>query len=455
MLIWDEVLLQTIRDLAFGPPMSARAQALVHTAMFDAWAAYDDVAVGVMLGGSLRRPADERTTANKEEAMSFAAYRQLVDLFPARVEVFAETLIGLGYDPDDTSTDVSMPAGIGNVVAQALQAFRHDDGSNQLNGYAPLVDHPSVNGPLDPLEPGVGGLVDPSRWQPLIHHVGGREVVQRWINVNWPQVVPFSMPSGDFFAVEPPAPVKSGEYRRQAQELINLQAGLDDRQKVIAELWADGPTSSFPPGHWHEIAQWVSRRDGHTLDDDVKMFFLVANAVMDAGIAAWTTKLEYDYVRPITAVRYLKQGKKIVAWRGPGLGVGVMRGELWTPYQPTNFVTPPFAEYTSGHSAFSMAAATVLRRFTGSDALGLCITVAAGSSRVEPGLVPAEDLELCWPTFTYAAEEAGMSRLYGGIHFRKGNENSLTLGAQVGQQVWDVAQAHFDGTARTRVVSSN
>ena len=387
--------------------------------------------------------------------MSFAAYRQLVDLFPRRVEIYDNALIALGYDPDNTSTDVTTPAGIGNVVADALQAFRHDDGSNQLNGYAPLDDYSSVNGPLDPLEPGVGGLVDPSRWQPLIHHIGGRELTQPWINVNWPKVAPFSMPSGGFFAVEPPAPLLSGEYRRQVQEVINIQAKLDDRQKVIAEIWADGPTSSFPPGHWHEIAQWVSRRDGNTLDDDVKMFFLVSNAVMDAGIAVWTTKYEYDYVRPITAVRYLKRGKKIVAWRGPGLGVGVMRGDAWTPYQPTDFFTPPFAEYTSGHSAFSMSAATVLRRFTGSDALDLCITVAAGSSRVEPGLVPAEDVELCWPTFTYAAEEAGMSRLYGGIHFRMGNENSLTLGAQVGQRVWDVAQQYFDGTAQRTMASPN
>jgi hypothetical protein len=231
------------------------------------------------------------------------------------------------------------------------------------------------------------------------------------------------------------------------QEVINIQAKLTDRQKVIAEYWADGPSSEFPPGHWCTIAQYVSRQNGHTLDEDVRLFFLVANAVFDASIAAWTAKIEYDYVRPVTAIRYLKQGKRIRAWAGPGQGTQVIAGEAWVPYQVPTFRTPPFAEYVSGHSTFSMAAATVIQQFTGSDEYGVCETFPPGWSRVEPGLVPAHQVELCWDTFTAAAEEAGMSRLYGGIHFRQGNEAGLTLGRQVGRVVWAKARSYFAGPA--------
>ena len=443
VLFWGEATLQSIRETQQGPPVTARTLAMVHTAMYDAWAAYDAVAVGTQMGGALRRPAEEHTTANKEAAISHAAFRTLVDLFPGRVDVYRFLMQSRGYDPDDGTTDPVNPVGVGNLAAAALLAFRHEDGSNQLNGYADYSGYVPVNGPLDPTLPGITGLVDPFRWQPLIHD--GQ--VQSWIIPHWTNVTPFALTSADQFMPPPPAPVKSGEFRRQVQEVINTQARLTDRQKVIAEFWADGPSSEFPPGHWCTIAQDVSRRLGLTLDDDVKLFFLVANAVFDASIGAWSAKIEYDYVRPVSAIRFLKQGQKIRAWAGPGLGTRVIDGEAWVPYQVSTFRTPPFAEYVSGHSAFSAAGATVLRRFLGTDSYGACVTIPAGWSKVEPGLVPAQSMELCWDTFWNAAEEAGASRLYGGIHFRQGNEEGLILGRRVGEEVWRKAQTYFDGRA--------
>ena len=442
---WGEACLQSIRETKHAPPMTARTLAVVHTAMYDAWTAYDAVAVGTRLGGALRRPAGEHTVANKEAAISYAAFRTLVDLFPARVGVFESLMRSRGYDPGDETTDPASPVGVGNLAAAALLEFRHEDGSNQLNGYADYTGYSPVNEPFDPTLPGVPGLADPSRWQPLIHNGG----VQRWIIPHWENVIPFALTSADQFMPPPPAAVKSGEFRRQVQEVIRIQANLTDRQKVIAEFWADGPSSEFPPGHWCTIAQHVSRRRGLTLDEDVKLFFLVANAVFDASIGAWAAKIHYDYVRPVSAVRYLKEGKKIRAWAGPGLGSGVIDGEAWVPYQVASFRTPPFAEYVSGHSTFSAAAATVLGRHFGSDAYGACATFAPGWSRVEPGVVPAEAVELCWDTFSSAAEEAGVSRLYGGIHFRQGNEAGLAMGRSIGEQVWNKAQRYFDGSAQT------
>jgi hypothetical protein len=94
-----------------------------------------------------------------------------------------------------------------------------------------------------------------------------------------------------------------------------------------------------------------------------------------------------------------------------------MDGRFWIPYQLSTFPTPPFPEFISGHSAFSAAGATVLRVFTGSDRFGSSVTLAAGSSKTEPALTPSSPVTLEWETFTGAANQAGLSRRYGGIHF--------------------------------------
>lgn len=109
---WNEAALQGVRDSKIGPPMVARALAIIHTCIFDAWAAYDRRAKGTQLGGMLRRPKAERTDANKAKAISFAAYRAAVDLFPGdKATVFDPLMESLGYDPSDTSADTTTLAG--------------------------------------------------------------------------------------------------------------------------------------------------------------------------------------------------------------------------------------------------------------------------------------------------------------------------------------------------------
>ena len=122
------------------------------------------------------------------------------------------------------------------------------------------------------------------------------------------------------------------------------------------------------------------------------------------------------------------KGRKVLAWGGPFRGTQLIAGEDWHPYQAASFVTPPFPEYTSGHSGFSTASAEILKLFTGSDKFGASVTLPVGSSRIEPGLVPSTPVTLEWKTFTEAAEEASLSRLYGGIHFNDGNEQGRIMG---------------------------
>ena len=129
--------MQGLRDAKMGAPVAARALAIVHTCMYDAWVAYDERAVGTQLRGALRRTASERTEANKERAISYAAYRALSDVLPVDTNsVYTPLMWELGYDPDDHSTDIETPTGIGNVACAAVLEFRHHDGANQLGDMA-------------------------------------------------------------------------------------------------------------------------------------------------------------------------------------------------------------------------------------------------------------------------------------------------------------------------------
>jgi len=445
VVTWNKAMLQAIRDTRPGPPIVARMLAVTHTCMYDTWAAYDSVAVGTRLGGTLRRPMSERTLLNKKRAMSFAAYRALVDLFPpAEKAKFDAVLMGLGYPLGETSsTDRDTPAGVGNFACQAVLDYRHDDGSNQLGdlhsgAYSDYTNYAPVNTPDQ--------INDPNHWQPL--RIGS--VTQQFIAPHWGNVIPFALKRPDQFAPKDPKfyPKDAAQYLKQAQQILNYSANLTDRQKVIAEYWADGPSSELPPGHWTLFAEVVSARDHHTLDQDVKMFFAMTNAVFDAGISVWHFKRFYDYVRPVTAIHYLFKGQQVRAWASPNKGTGLIDGADWRPYQALTFVTPPFAEYVSGHSAFSASAAKVLKLFTGSDRFGYSVTIPANSSFVEDG-VPESALTLYWRTFSDAADEAGISRRYGGIHFVDGDLQARKMGKKIGKQAWRKALTYFHGTAGT------
>jgi hypothetical protein len=457
VLRWNEAALQGVRDAKLGAPVAARSLAIVDTCVYDAWAAYDEHAVGTQLGGALRRPLAERTLANKERAISYAAYRALSDVLPVdTAAVYRPLMKELGYDPADNSTDIETPTGIGNVACAAVLEFRHHDKANQLGdlaqgAYSDWSDYKAANPPATvPARYMDSKALNPDHWQPLSYiDANGNLVVQKFAAVQWCFVTPFAMKSGEELRkeVEPgPALYGSAEFQEQAEELVAISAGLTDKQKMIAEYWLDGPRSEQPPGHWMLLAQYISERDHHTLDEDVKMYFALSNAMLDAGIAAWDAKRTYDSVRPVMAIEMLFKGKPIRAWGGPGKGTVEMDGSQWIPYQLATAPTPPFPDYVSGHSTYSAAAARILQLWTGSDRFGYSVTLAKGSSKIEHGITPREPVTLKWETFTAAADEAGMSRRYGGIHFQRADLAGRALGRTVGDKVWAKANGYFNGT---------
>jgi hypothetical protein len=343
----------------------------------------------------------------------------------------------LGYNPANASTDPSNPVGIGNAVAAAVLDFCHKDGSNQLGdlgGTGPYTDYTGYQAVNFPEE-----IVDPSHWQPLRSDTGA---VQRYLSPHWGKVVPFALKSADQFRPGPPPKVGTWLFQQRLLDTMRLNRELDDRGKMSAEYWDDFAGTDTPPGHWNRLAEEVSLRDQNDLDKDVKMFFALNAALHDVSVAVWDAKRTYDYIRPISAIRYFFKGQTIQGWAGKGRGIASIDGSEWQSW----IATPPHPEFPSGHSAYSNAAAEILRRFTGSDTFVKQVKFAAGSSRFDPGTSPSADTTLDWQTFSEVAEDAAVSRRVAGIHYDEADFRSRVLGRSVAAQAWDRAQQLIKGT---------
>ena len=207
----------------------------------------------------------------------------------------------------------------------------------------------------------------------------------------------------------PPGPpsLDSQQYAADYEEVKELGPAIGstrtEDQTEIALFWADGAGTETPPGHWNSIAQIIADAQRNTLEENARLFALLNIAMADAAICSWDAKYTYDFWRPVTAIAFAE----------PQLN--------WMSF----IVTPPFPDYTSGHSTFSAAAATVLPLFFGTDDLPF----TTGSDFL-PGVF--RSFSACFD----AADEAAASRIYGGIHFRTASEDGLQAGISIGQ--WTV-----------------
>jgi len=432
------------------PTVGSRALAIWATAMYDAWAAYDEKAVGSRLGGTLRRPAAERTIENKKKAISFASYRALLFMYPDEKDYLDGEMKKLGYDPSDRSTDPATPQGIGNAAAQAIIDYRRNDGANQLgnevggNGtpYGDYTYYKPVNS--------VDTVIDPDRWQPITFTLkDGRKVTPGFLTPHWYRVKPFALESSSQFRPGPPPMTTTDDavLRKETAQVLAYNNSLTNQQKAIVEFMRDGPRSTGQSGHWLRFAQDVSRRDKQTLDQDVKLYFVIANVAFDAFISCWETKRFYDSSRPWTLVRYYYKGQTIKGWAGVGGGVREMPAEQWHPYSPDTFITPPFPGYTSGHATVSGACAKTLELFTGTDAYGF----AEKRKHCELTETAAgEEVMLDLPTWSSTAEMAALSRAMGGYHIPIDNNVGLKVGREIAAWSWPKYQEYFNGTAKVR-----
>jgi len=283
-----------------------------------------------------------------------------------------------------------------------------------------------------------------------------------------------------------------------------------DYTRILAEFWADGPDSETPPGHWFTILNYVSDNpllekkingEGETVSNlewDVKTYFALGGAMHDSAIAAWGVKGWYDYIRPISAIRYMadqgqstdntlsnynangiplieglievvqaddplvdihpdNEGKiKLYTWRGHTYienteedvaGVGWILAENWWPYQRPSFVTPPFAGYVSGHSTYSRAAAEMMTQLTGSaffpGGIGEFEAKENEFLVFEDG--PSQDVILQWATYRDASDQCSLSRIWGGIHPPMDDIPGRLIGEQIGNEAYELAEVYFNG----------
>ena len=282
-----------------------------------------------------------------------------------------------------------------------------------------------------------------------------------------------------------------------------------DYARVLAEFWADGPDSETPPGHWFTILNYVNdhpafekrwRGQGPILPElewDVKAYFTLAGTVHDAAVAAWALKGYHDYLRPISALRwmatlgqstdstlpgyhplgikldsgyvelvdsldpladsgYVNVGKiKFKAWAGPDsiadpktdmAGVDWILAENWWPYQRPSFVTPPFAGFVSGHSTFSRAAADVMTYMTGDNyfpgGMGEFLAEKNKFLVFEEG--PSTNITLQWATYQDASDQCSLSRIWGGIHPPSDDIPGRILGMKIGEDAFNLAKTYWE-----------
>ena len=424
------------------PTVTSRMLGLTFVAIFDAWSRYDEKAIPVYLTDTNRRPGKERTLKNKEIAISYAAYGALCEYYYSDKELFSSFMKELRLDPTNASLDPNTPEGIGNLAAKHVIAARRGDGSNQYaeedgsNGVL-YFDYTKYN-PMNPVDK----INDINKWQPKNFSDGkGGKFCPPCLTPFWGKVKPVGLQTGSQFRAGPPPLVGSDQLKKEVDEVIALQANLTDENKALVEFMRDGPKSVQQAGHWLKFAQEVSVRDNHTLDQDVKMYFLNQITAMDCFIACWDTKMFYDSARPYALVHYYYDNKPITAWGGPGKGTITMQGKEWTPFSPDTFVCPPFPSYVSGHSTISAGCAEALKLWTGSDEFGTSAELIAGAMTEPDNL--GKKVILKFNTFTETANMAGISRVMGGYHIQSDNTEGLKLGRSVAHAEWKFYNDHI------------
>jgi membrane-associated phospholipid phosphatase len=383
---WGNAALDAIRAGHTAPPIASRSLAILHVSIYDAVNGIARTYEPYLVESAA--PA----SASRETAASAAAHEALVNLFPANSSSFDALHTAILATIPDGPQKV---AGIvwGEFVANQILASRASD------GWDAIVPPPGGSGPG-------AWLPTPPAFLP-------------YLLPQWGFVLPLAMNNSSQFRPPGPPALDSQRYAEDYNEVKELGAAVGstrtEDQTEIALFWADGAGTETPPGHWNSIAQTIADAQGNTMEENARLFALLNIAMADAAICAWDAKYTFDFWRPVTAIAFAE----------PQLN--------WMSF----IVTPPFPDYVSGHSTFSGADAIVLPLFFGTEDLPF----TTGSDFL-PGVYRS------FSTCLAAADEAAVSRLYGGIHFRSANEDGLHAGISIGE--WTAAHYLRPKSKRSR-----
>jgi PAP2 superfamily len=393
---WNATMLRAIWTDATPPTLASRVMAMVGVAVYDAVDGIEPVYELYSVPGLKAQPA---RGASPEAAAVAAADTVLNSLYPDQQAMFAAeyqaTLAGIPNNQHDAD-------GIawGQTVANAVLAWRSQDGYNAPTSYkpAPPGGTPGVYeltpaAGLEPKEPGYLPALSPQ----------------------WGQVTPWAMTSASQFLPPPPPALDSPEYAAAFNQVKSLGASDSTTrtadETLYAHFWADVPGHSVtPPGHWNEIAEHVALQEHLSLVDDAHLFGLLNIGLADAAINCWNAKYVYNFWRPITAIRDPRASQ---------INPATTSDPSWTPL----WNTPNFPSYDSGHSTFSGTASVILTSIFGPH-----FHFTVGSDDM-PGYSRS------FTSFAQAADEAGESRVVGGIHFSFDNIAGLTAGRELGSYI--------------------
>jgi hypothetical protein len=383
LLEWNELMLDAVRVDNTGPTLSTRNLAILNAAC------HDGVQSVVRTHQPYRFLLDADPDLPLEGVVASAAFEVMYHLYPTlrawSDQLYAEQLDRLA------DTDVLIHAlALGRDVAFRVLHARAADGSNTEVPYIPSD------------EPGAWRRTPPFFRPPFTPH--------------WRYVLPFCVPDLEPFVPGPPPALDSPEYARDLNE-VKLIGGVNSsirtpEQSEIAVFWSDFSYTAMPPGHWNEIAGGIVRDRATPLADAARLLAYVSLAQADSAIACWEAKYRYNLWRPVTAIRRADEDNNPLTQPDPD----------WNHY----LASPPFPAYTSGHSSFSRAAAQALTRFYGTDA----ITFTVRSDSLPGVLRSYVSLDAC-------ADEVGMSRIYGGIHYRFDNKDGQRSGRAVANYIGD------------------
>ncbi|MFI4911984.1 MAG: vanadium-dependent haloperoxidase [Sedimentisphaeraceae bacterium JB056] len=385
---WNQQAVVTMKDAASSPPKASRDLAIIHVAIFDALNSIDKLYTPIYAPW---QPYSEPIDPNV--VIAAAAKRTLSELYPAFTSDFND-LMAVTLSTAESAIAADNAIALGESVADIILAWRATDGWDAESDYV-----------YDDTIPG--------NWRPSLPNYDPP------IEPQWADLLPFGMSDVNLYMPPPPPALDSLEYADAFNEVKYIGSSDDsvrtDDQNQITEFWNDFPgTTASPAGKWNIIAQVITDQFNLNLIDNARAFALVNIALADAGIIAWRSKYVYDLWRPIDAIRLADTDGNPETIADPN----------WLPSWPS----PAFPEYVSGHSTFSAAGAEMLASIVGTNDVNFSVSVGFG---VLPGVYRSFD------TIWAAAEEAGQSRIYGGIHFQFANIEGLNSGQDISVDLYD------------------
>lgn len=392
--MWYKLILELVRHTpTYSPPVASRAFSYTGIIAYEAVASGRDdmLSYAGQLNGLAPPPARDAGATYDEGVVLNAALTDAVDSFFANTgptgqramaamakSLKSEAEAGVAADVIDRST------AYGRAVADHIIAWSATDGGAVIENMGFPYDYTLAQGP--------------DKWVPTSLIVQQ----QKPLLPDWGKVRPFAMPSGATCDLPPPPAYSedpASAFYAEAKEVYDTTKTLTPDQKKIARFWSDDPMlSPTPPGHWVYIAIDILDQQNADAARRAEVLSMLGISVADAFIGCWHAKYEYNLLRPVTYIR-----------------------RVIDPKYETLLITPPFPEYPSGHSTQSGAAAEVLTKLFGDNFAFEDRTHEDEGMDARP-----------YPSFVAAAEEAALSRLYGGIHFRSGIEQGLEQGRCIG-----------------------